>query len=45
MNANELIQLLGVLYFVFGLSLIFNEKYYKKVFIDLVKSTSYMLIA
>lgn len=45
MSANELIQLFGVLYFVFGLSLIFNKKYYSKVFIDLVKSTSYMLIA
>ena len=45
MNANELIQLFGVLYFIMGLSFLFNKKYYSGAFKDLIKSTSYMLIA
>ncbi len=45
MNANELIQLLGVLDFVMGLAFLFNKKYYQWAFKDLVKSTPFMLIS
>ena len=42
MNANDIIQLMGVLYFTFGLGFILNKKYYKDVFSDMVKSKLFM---
>ena len=42
MNANDIVQLLWILYLVFGLSFLFNKKYYKDLFKDITKSKSWM---
>jgi len=38
MNSNDIVQLLGVIYLVFGLSFIFNKKYYKDFYKEMTKS-------
>ena len=42
MNANDIVQLMWILYLVFGLSFLFNKKYYKDLFKDITKSKSWM---
>ena len=37
MNTSEIVQLLGVVYLVFGLAFVFNAKYYKWVVKDAIK--------
>ena len=44
MTANEIIQLLGVLYLVMGFSFLFNQKYYRKLFKDITKSNIFMFL-
>lgn len=43
MNANTIIQLMGVLYFLIGLAFLFNKKHYKAIFKDVLKSKLFML--
>ncbi len=44
MDANNIIQLLGIVYFTFGLAFVLNKKYYLNLFKALAKSKSYMFI-
>jgi len=44
MTANEIIQLLGVLYLVMGVSFIFNKKYYRNLFKDMIKSNIFKFL-
>lgn len=39
MTAEQIIQLLGVLYLVIGVSFLFNRKYYRGLLKDMLKST------
>jgi hypothetical protein len=38
MTAEQIIQLMGVLYLITGISFIFNKKYYRNLFKDVLKS-------
>lgn len=42
MNANLIIQIMGVLYFLIGLAFLFNKKHYKTIFKDVLKSNLFM---
>ena len=44
MTANEIIQLLGVLYLVMGVSFLFNQKYYRSLFKDMLKSNIFKFL-
>ena len=43
MGTNEIVQLIGIAYLVFGLSFVFNSKYYKWVIKDAIKSKTVVL--
>ena len=43
MNTSEIVQLLEVVYLVFGLAFVFNAKYYKWVVKDAIKSKTTVL--
>ncbi len=45
MNANDIIQLVGVLYLVFGFSLLFNKHYYRDIIWDYMDSKWLMLLS
>jgi len=42
MSANDIIRLLGILYFVFGVAFLINKKYYMSLLKELPKSKSIM---
>ena len=44
MTANQIIQLLGVLYLVMGVSFLFNQKYYRSLLKDMLKSNIFKFI-
>ncbi|MDD2871715.1 MAG: hypothetical protein PHS49_07045 [Candidatus Gracilibacteria bacterium] len=45
MNANQIVQLAGVLYFVFGLAFLFNKSYYLKALKDYAESSSLLILS
>lgn len=45
MNSNEIIQLFGLLYLIFGLSLLFNKHYYKDIIFDYMESKGLVLLS